>query len=236
MKIKTLLLTSAATLLLAAGSASANLIAVWDFNDETTGTFGGATTFSADDGTQSASASLFLPAAGGSSDARIDSNGTTLNAVGSTVAGNNLQTRRGSRWDNQSFDLSFNMTGLQDVELSFDAYRLFSDPTRAAPSGFNVFYSTDGTNFTNANTTLTFDTTGYSTLTFSAGSVLDNEATAFIRLTFLADATGNTGDGGAGVRFDNIQLNTAVIPEPTTYAALFGIAALGLVLYRRRKR
>ncbi len=28
----------------------------------------------------------------------------------------------------------------------------------------------------------------------------------------------------------------AIIPEPSTYAALFGLAALGLVLYRRRRR
>ena len=39
----------------------------------------------------------------------------------------------------------------------------------------------------------------------------------------------NTPDGGN--RFDDFT----VIPEPSTYVALFGLAALGLVVWRWRK-
>jgi len=37
-------------------------------------------------------------------------------------------------------------------------------------------------------------------------------------------------------RFDNIQLTASAIPEPSTYAAMFGLVALGLVCRRRRSK
>lgn len=39
-----------------------------------------------------------------------------------------------------------------------------------------------------------------------------------------------------GVNFDNLQISGTVVPEPSTYAAIFGAIALGFVAYRRRKQ
>lgn len=39
----------------------------------------------------------------------------------------------------------------------------------------------------------------------------------------------------SGVVFDNIQVSGTVVPEPSTYAAIFGAITLGFVVYRRRK-
>ena len=46
--------------------------------------------------------------------------------------------------------------------------------------------------------------------------------------------------GGSGERMDSLRVGTTlegvtVIPEPSTYAAIFGLSALGLVILRRRK-
>lgn len=47
---------------------------------------------------------------------------------------------------------------------------------------------------------------------------------------------GRLTSGSAGtVTFDNVQVNGAAIPEPSTYAALAGAFGLALAVYRRRK-
>ncbi|HEY9247667.1 MAG TPA: PEP-CTERM sorting domain-containing protein, partial [Rariglobus sp.] len=48
----------------------------------------------------------------------------------------------------------------------------------------------------------------------------------------------NLADGYAGVFAINgsrLEFTTSAIPEPATYAALFGAGALGLALFRRRR-
>lgn len=47
-------------------------------------------------------------------------------------------------------------------------------------------------------------------------------------------STGGTGQT-LNVTFDTLALTGAAIPEPSTYAALCGIAVLGFVAYRRRR-
>jgi hypothetical protein len=42
-----------------------------------------------------------------------------------------------------------------------------------------------------------------------------------------------TNFNSSGVFYDNVNLT--VVPEPATYALLGGLAAIGLVMYRRRK-
>jgi hypothetical protein len=46
--------------------------------------------------------------------------------------------------------------------------------------------------------------------------------------------TATTGNFNATLEWDNITVSA--VPEPSTYAALFGLGALGLVMWRRRRR
>lgn len=68
----------------------------------------------------------------------------------------------------------------------------------------------------------------YATATYNSGNVNDPSFGAIL-LSQFGSATVNE----SGVSISNIAVT--VIPEPSTYAALFGLLALGLVAYRRRK-
>ncbi len=87
-------------------------------------------------------------------------------------------------------------------------------------------------------TTITFNTS-----LFSVGSL----TTVVLPITWTtasdAIAGWNLGGGQATpglvafrMTFDNLQLQTtSAVPEPTTYAAIFGAAAMAMVAYRRRQ-
>jgi hypothetical protein len=54
-------------------------------------------------------------------------------------------------------------------------------------------------------------------------------------LTTFAIGFSGTMDNGTALSLSNLTVTTNVIPEPSTYAALLGVAALGLVVLRRRR-
>jgi hypothetical protein len=54
-------------------------------------------------------------------------------------------------------------------------------------------------------------------------------------LTTFAIGFSGTMDQGTALNLSNLTVTTNVIPEPSTYAALLGVAALGLVVLRRRR-
>jgi uncharacterized protein YaiE (UPF0345 family) len=100
----------------------------------------------------------------------------------------------------------------------------------AGESGLNV--SADGVETFQ---TLTFVyNSNTSTITGTLGS---------ISATYLIDVadrlTGNLGVAlsfrGAGVRIDDLGITGSAIPEPSTYAAVAGLAVLGFVAVRRRR-
>jgi hypothetical protein len=68
----------------------------------------------------------------------------------------------------------------------------------------------------------------YGSLTDGSWVSPANGSTVSINLLTVS-AGGSTLDS-----FGNASLSTAAIPEPSTYAAIFGVMALGLVAYRRR--
>jgi hypothetical protein len=75
------------------------------------------------------------------------------------------------------------------------------------------------------------------TLTGSGFAAISHEYTvSFVDPLFVGPSTWQ---GGAGnVVFDNFSYSTAsvsAIPEPSTYAAIFGASALGLAAWRRRR-
>lgn len=57
--------------------------------------------------------------------------------------------------------------------------------------------------------------------------------TTYIAVFLSAISTGNILNYPAGYYADNVTLTA--VPEPSTYAALAGLGALGLAVWRRRK-
>jgi len=70
-------------------------------------------------------------------------------------------------------------------------------------------------------------TTVYIPVAWTSG--IDNSA-----ITSWSIGGGNVGSSTFHMTFDNLALTTAV-PEPATYAVIFGALALGFVAYRRRQ-
>jgi hypothetical protein len=81
-----------------------------------------------------------------------------------------------------------------------------------------------GTTTWNGNTQLSATSTAgfFDTFTLSGTTTLD---------FYIDDYPGGLGDN-----FGGVSLNIQAIPEPSTCAALFGLTALGIAVYRRRHR
>lgn len=228
-----LLLTLGTASCLFALNAPAQLInlANWNFNGQTAG--GTATNISAvlsaDTGEQSGSATLaFINTAATGTNFIFDAGGTIVNALDSALAGNAARLQRGERWNGAYAHFEFSTLGRRDLELSF--------ASRFAASGVNSIqasYSTDNVSWINIGSPITLTTT-YTAYVIDFGSALDNAANAYVRLTFSGAAAGTASGTNNFTLFDNITL--AAVPEPSTYAALLGLLALGVVAWRRRRR
>jgi hypothetical protein len=114
-------------------------------------------------------------------------------------------------WYQVSFDLTFNLNSgtPADSTITVDNYKLFG-------------WGSDGVTGGN----LLMSSTAASTFNPTYGTNLNTSTLAH------AFVIGDSGRGMAAL--DNV-LVTAV-PEPSTYAALAGLLALGFVVYRRRRR
>ncbi len=87
-------------------------------------------------------------------------------------------------------------------------------------ASFNSSSFTTGPGFTSA----------IATLTLYVGAITDTVPIAYLQIA---------GDGSQNAfrfSFDQIVANASVIPEPSTYAAIFGALALAFVAYRRRQK
>lgn len=135
-----------------------------------------------------------------------------------------------------------NATGstITQVTFSFDyeRYRL-----NTSPASISFFYSFDGLNWTaaGAGDSGAFSTGasayGYATLISSSSrqvtlASLDFGPGASLYLRWQFD-TG--GANSQGLALDNFSLTATAIPEPSTYAALGGAAALAVATWHRRR-
>lgn len=117
---------------------------------------------------------------------------------------------------------SFDLTGA--TELTFDM--ILTAPSIGTNVQFQILLDGVGSGFTSLNSPLNEAT--WSPYSFDLSAVIPGANS--ITLNFLV-AAGAFEGAGAVIGVDNVS----VIPEPSTYAALFGVLALGFVLSRRRR-
>ncbi len=157
--------------------------------------------------------------------------GTTLNAVSPDPAGRAIQLLGGI--GNVSAPVVNNGA---TATIQFSTAGGYYNPivtfaSARTSSGFNnvaVSVSNDGSNFVSAGSFAPTTTFSLVTLNLAAYDVLDNTATAYVRLTFTGAVT-TSGNN----RLDNIQVQA--VPEPMTLGAL-ALGAIGVMRRRRGNR
>jgi len=199
-------------------SASADEIAIWNFNDSDLVVDHGAGTLT----------SNFVPSN------ILFAAGTTNNARLGDIAGQALSLQGGTSNANNGRNLTINLStaGFSNIVFSF--------ATQGTSTGFNANqfqYSTDGTNFFDFGSPyVPAAAFGAVPIIFTLSSIVglnDNPNAAF-RILFNG-ATSSTGNN----RIDNIVIEgtstTTTIPEPTTAILLFtGLS--GIVGLKRKRR
>lgn len=92
-----------------------------------------------------------------------------------------------------------------------------------------------GAQFVTNSTGLTdFQSTGYSFNSSTLAAIADQNDSVYIRFRGLTPA-GDSGDRDT-IGIDNFSMTYAAVPEPSTYALLAGVGALGFAFWRRRTR
>lgn len=212
----------------AASSASATLVAYWNFN---AGLSNGAlfpTPISATQSIGNAGVLRNLNVTASNILALVPSGASAhngLNALNSDPDGNDLAIQNGTSGVNNGKSMTFEMStlGVQDIVLTMAARR-----TTSGFSSIDFSTSTDGTNFTFVGTLTGLNSSAYSLATFdlSAANSIENVALAYVRVTFQGTGTSAAGN----VRIDNVQFNGTPAPGAL---GLLGIG--GLVAARRRR-
>ncbi|MES2697548.1 MAG: PEP-CTERM sorting domain-containing protein [Verrucomicrobiota bacterium] len=231
--------------------AQTTLLAGWDFQTTANGGTAAAAapgsplTYSANVGAQAGTARIFLNGTNGSSTwtslasnpqvtsfggSNLNTSGTTLSTTTSGAASLAIAN---SSANGQAMTFVFSMTGFSNLSLSYATQR-----TSTGFTGNQWAYSVDGVNFTNFGTAIA-PATSYSVISGASVSLapadnalINNATTVTLRYTVTgaSSAAGNN-------RLDNFQLNATAIPEPSTYAAIFGgVALIGGMIHRRRQR
>lgn len=223
-------------------TATAALPAGWKIDKNTTarsvGTYAGAGTATEREGSTSLSSSAAngiynFGATADSTDRAVG----FLSSSSATKSGNlyaQFQNNTGSTIT--SFTISY------DVEK----YRGGTNP-----SGFSIqmYYSTDGTSWTSAGsnylTSFAADASnngfnpapGVTTSVTASGLSLSIAQGSSLYLAWnYAVTSGSTTSNAQALSLDNISLTAHAIPEPSTYAAIFGALALaGVCVHRRRQ-
>ncbi len=173
-----------------------------------------------------------IPANSGPHAAEIGTGSATgLHADGaavytSPVGNGSAHSFSSNRWTiGDYYQFQFNTTGYQDISITWDA-----TGSSTGPRDFKVQYSTDGTVFTDATgINSTYQLTGESwssttynpastrTLDLSFVTVLNNNATVYIRLAVTSSTSiGGGAVGTAGTsRVDDFTVNGSLIPANT---------------------
>lgn len=228
---------SACALAIAAGatigaSANAAVLTSWDFENLSAG-FAVTGTSS---GNVASTGGLFAGNASGTHAA-----GTT--AWSSPVGNGSTRSLSSNSWAvNDYYQFTSSSLGYQNIQISWS-----QTSSNTGPRDFGLFWSTNGTTFTQIGSTLTVianaspnawnSTTHVAAADFgptTGPAALDNKATIYFRLVMLTTSSANGGTVAAGgtSRIDDVIITGDAVPTPGS-VALIGLA--GLVAGRRRR-
>jgi autotransporter-associated beta strand protein len=177
-----------------------------------------------------------LAGSGSVSTLTVNAGGTVApgNSPGTLTAGNTTFASGGT----YAFEIN-NATGTAGTNWDLLSINGSLTLTATAGSPFNVTLSSLLAN-NSAGDVINFNSAQNSSYTFitATGGIVGFDASAF---AINSTAFSNPTDGGAwsiAQSGNNLNLNftASAIPEPSTYAALAGLAALGLAFYRNRRQ
>lgn len=183
-----------------------------------------------------------------------DFSGVALDATSTTANWGDLKDTASLAWDHSlanpptTFSAEFGISAAYNDTTAADSfagvlsngvdantgYAAFSaDTSNGATQGFQALtadqftFSLDASNYTSLALLYAVssdsDPANYSAVSVDISS-LDGNATATYQLTTAASAS-----------YDNFIITGTVVPEPSTYAAIFGALALAIAVVRRRK-
>lgn len=118
-----------------------------------------------------------------------------------------------------------------DPNTGFDQ---FSRPGGAAEGGFNSLSASDSFTFS-------FDGSGYSSLSLSYAFDAEGDDNWAIQTVDLSSFVGNSSaafnlNTVSGANYDNFALTGTAVPEPSAYAAIFGMIAIAFAATRRNRK
>ena len=172
----------------------------------------------------------------------ISATNTSISRVGTTpnfIASSTSWAASGASADTSEY-VSVSLHANTSYELSLTSLSFKSSNSSTGPTSFsvalyvgNALQETSST-FTSSSTTST--TSSMPTFTFNFSDLTGVAATSLVEFRFY----GWGGSSGAGaLKFDDIAINgtvsAAAIPEPSTFALLGGLGALGLASFSRTR-
>ena len=207
-------------LLLQAGIARADLMAVWDFGDSSSYYTTAATS-------ENVNGTPTLTLAGG----ELDDNGKDGVAF-ADAAGNSHVAGQAAAWedvaisdgDDASWIVTIDTTGWQDLSFYFD-YKAWESSTTTLDFDYSLDGGVTWISILD-DTTITADK-AYHSFSYDLSSItaLNNQSSVMLRIDDLDEY------GNGKFAFDNLQITGTVVPEPLTLMFL-AIGAAGIV---RRK-
>jgi len=251
------------TIVTSSAVAQAAFLAGWKFesitinqdlssglNADTVNGAAGAQIFSSDfvgTGSQGVGSTTLATAA---NDNAVYSNFTAANVADNTTGTKSIKAQGGG-----SFIIRFDATNATNLNIGFMAGQnspLGFGKTNSRNSDLNtvkIEVSTDGASYTqvDAFTYIPNNSTSFAAVDLDgvggslegvddglAITALDGVADAFVKISTL-----NSNDSTTNAIFDNVWVggtgSISVVPEPSTYALLAGVAGLALAIARRRK-
>lgn len=213
--------------LIGVSAAQAELITYWNMDEEAI-----LDKLTPNDGSQTGVSSVFTHFSVGIGSELSNEDGTEVNILPPIppIADNNSVGwyHVGAVYDSASFRVDgFNFSGYENVVVSF-AYQ--SENFFTWDTNLDVDYSLDGgTNWEDFAEDESYNA-GWDTASVALPAAVNDQSNVSIRIRSVS-----WGSVAGFLDIDNVQINAAQIPEPSTYALLAGIGVLGLVAWRRRK-